>query len=137
MRRVPRSTVAAAVVAAAIPLWPAVAGAGGDPPDEFHQTTRTVTVGGVVCQVVLTSSRIDADVFGSTQVVTSAPQCATTQVFVNAQFRTPGGDTVAASSSDAGPASSVAGAGAADLLRTFHGVTFTSGDSQTWTMGSK
>jgi hypothetical protein len=138
MRRGSRSAAAAAALAAAaIPLWPAAASAGGDPPDEFHQSTRTVTVGGVACQVTLTSSRLGPDVFASTHVVTQAPQCATSQVFVNAQFVTPGGETVAASTSDAGPAASVAGAGAADLVRSFHGVTFTSGDSQTWTMASK
>ncbi len=128
--------VAATLAAASIPLWPSAAGA-GEEFDEFHESTRTVQVGGVACQVKLTSYRYFDDVFGSTEVITTADQCRTNQVFVNAEFTTEHGDTVAASSADAGPASTVAGSGATDLLRTFHGVAFTAGTSVTYTMSSK
>jgi hypothetical protein len=87
--------------------------------------------------VKLTSYRSFDDVFGSTEVISTADQCRTNQVFVNAELTTEHGDTVAASSADAGLASTVAGSGATDLVRTFHGVTFTAGPSVTYTMSSK
>jgi hypothetical protein len=138
MRPRHRSAAAvAALAAASVPLWPSVAAAGGDPPDEFHTAIRTVAVGGVDCQIRLTSSRSGRDVFGATEVISTDDQCRTNQVFVNVEFVTEHGDTVSASSADQGPASTVAGSGATDLVRTFHGVTFTAGPSANYTMASK
>ncbi len=130
------AATAAAVTAASLPLWASTAAA-GDEPDEVQQRTRTVQVGDVACEVRLHSYRYTTSVYGSTEVVTDAEQCRTTQVFVNAEFLSRRGDTVAASTATTGPLAEVAGGGATDLLRTYHGVTFAAGPSAYFTMESK
>jgi hypothetical protein len=140
MRTRPRSlTIAAAtaaVTAASLPLWAATAGAGGEY-DEYHLSTRTVAVDGVNCQIRLASSRYANSVYARTEVLTPAEQCRTTQVFVNAEFLSDHGDTVSASSDSPGPVDDVAGGGARDLVRTYHGGTFAAGPSFYFTMSSK
>ncbi len=137
MRSRHRPVVAAAALAvASVPLWPSAAGAGQEF-DEFHESIRTVDVGGTACQVKLTSYRYLDGVFGQTEVITTADPCRTNQVFAGVEFVTEHGDTATASSDDAGPLSRVAGGGATDLVRTFHGVTFTAGPSVNYTMSSK
>ena len=131
-----RLVTAAAVTAASMTLWVSVAGAGDDP-DESHQSIRTVNVNGVDCQVRLTSYRYGSGVYGSTEVITTADQCQTIQVYVNVEFRSASGDTVSASSDDEGPKADVAGGGATDLVRTYHGVTFLAGPNASYTMASK
>jgi hypothetical protein len=130
------AATAAAVTVASLPLWASTAGAGADP-DEQTQSVRTVTVNGVDCQVRLYSFRYSTGVYGSTEVVTSADQCRTTSVYVNVEFTTEHGDTASASSDDPGPLADVAGGGASDLVRSYHGVTFAAGPSATYTMESK
>jgi hypothetical protein len=140
MRARPRplaaAAIAAAVSVASVPLWASTASA-GSPPDEFNQSIRTVDVGGVDCQVRLVSSRYGSGVYGSTEVITTADQCRTQALFVNVEFRSVSGDTVSASSDDEGPVADVAGGGATDLIRTYHGVNFLSGTSASFTMSSK
>ena len=140
MRARPRplaaAAIAAAVSAASIPLWASTASAGSEP-DESQQSVRTVNVGGVDCQVRLVSYRYGSGVYGSTEVITTADQCRTQQVYVNVEFRSASGDTVSASSDDEGPLADVAGGGATDLIRTFHGVNFLGGTSASFTMSSK
>jgi hypothetical protein len=124
MRARPRplaaAAIAAAVSAASLPLWASTASAGSEP-DESQQSVRTVNVGGVDCQVRLVSYRYGSGVYGSTEVITTADQCRTQQVYVNVEFRS----------------ASVAGGGATDLIRTFHGVNFLGGTSASFTMSSK
>ena len=140
MRARPRplaiAAAAAAVTAASLPLWASTAGAGGEL-DEQNQSTRTVTVNGVACQVRLYSQRYLTDVYASTEVITTADQCRTNQVNVVAVFTTEHGDTVSAAAGEAGPAADVAGSGAADLVRSNHFVTFVDGTSVSYTLSSK
>jgi hypothetical protein len=140
MRARPRplaiAAATAAVTVASLPLWASTAGAGA-PPDEEHQSVRTVIVGGVSCEVRLYSFRYSTGVYGSTQVLTTADQCRTTQMYVNVEFLSASGDTVSASADDPGPTVDVAGGGATDLVRSYHGVTFALGSSATWTMSAK
>jgi hypothetical protein len=96
-----------------------------------------VNVGGVACEVRLVSSRYGSGVYESTSVITTADQCRTQQVGVTVEFTSVGGDTVSASSDDEGPSADVAGGGAKDVVRTFHGVNFLSGTSASFTMSSK
>ena len=89
------AAAAAALTTASLPLWASPAGAGGSP-DESHTTVKTVTVGGVACEVRLSSARFGDFVQGFTQVITTADPCATQRISVGVQFETPHGDTAGA-----------------------------------------
>ena len=140
MRARPRplamAATAAALTAASIPLWASTAGAGGTP-DEQHQSTKTVNVNGVDCQVVLYAERYIDMVYASTDVITTAEQCSAIRVGVSAVFTTPSGDTVSAAASREDQDVDVNGSGAADLVRTTHTVGFVNGPSVSYTMASK
>ena len=130
------AATAAAVTAASMPLWASPAGAGGTP-DEQHQSTKTVNVNGVDCQIVIYSERYIDMVYASTDVLTTAEQCRATRVSVSAVFTTPSGDTVSAASGAEEQGVDVNGSGAADLVRTTHVVGFVNGPSVSYTMASK
>ena len=140
MRARPRplamAATAAAVTAASLPLWASTAGAGGTP-DEQHQSTKTVNVNGVDCQIVLYSERYIDMVYASTDVITTADQCRAIRVSVGAVFTTPSGDTASAAAGAEDQGVDVNGGGAADLVRTTHTVGFVNGPSVSYTMASK
>ena len=130
------AAAAAAVTAASLPLWASTAGAGGTP-DEQHQSTKTVNVDGVDCQIVLYAERYIDMVYASTDVITTADQCQAIRVGVSAVFTTPHGDTASAAATIEEQGVDVSGSGAADLVRSVHTVGFVNGPSVSYTMASK
>jgi len=130
------AVTAAAVTAASLPLWASTAGAGGTPDEQF-QSTKTVNVDGVDCQIVIYAERYIDMVYASTDVITAAEQCSAIRVGVSAEFTTPSGDPVSAAATREDQDVDVNGSGAADLVRSTHTVGFVNGPTVTYRLGSK
>jgi hypothetical protein len=72
-----------------------------------------------------------------TYMSTPDAACFTIRVTAGLEFRTAHGDTVTTGSADDGPGSGVSGTGAVDLVRSTHSVTFSTGDTSSYTLNSK
>ena len=137
MRTRCRSLVAGAALAgASTVVWAAAAGA-GESYDEFNHIEPTVQVNGVDCKILITSYRQGSVVHAETYMSTPDNACFTIRVTAGLEFRTAQGDTVTTGSADDGPGSTVGATGAVDLVRSTHSVTFSTGDTSSYTLNSK
>jgi hypothetical protein len=132
MRARPLAT-GAALAGVSVALWAAPAGA-GETYDEFNHREEVVSVGGVDCEINMTSYRQGTTVYASTWMQTEDAACATDRVFSTLQFTTAHGDTVSTSSVDEGPISVVTANGAVDLVRSTHRVQFLAGIDVTYSL---
>ena len=137
MRARCRSLVAGAALAgASAVVWAPAAGA-GESYDEFNHIEPTVHVNGVDCKLLITSYRQGSTVRATTYQSTPDNACFTIRVTAELQFRTAHGDVVTTNSADDGPGAAVGASGAVDLVRSTHSVTWSTGDTSSYTLNSK